>query len=377
VRAAVLALAAAVIIGDRAQAIEVELGGRLLLDYAEQDIRSGDPDVRSRTITDRYVRAARLKAEGELNERWSFAVEADVRDGGPQVNFQDVYLRYQASEAVALRLGAFRTVSLEGLTSLNHLTFMNRGAFADLIQGDRTSALELQWSGDRWRLSAAAISDNINEADDDEDSRGWTVRAAWAPKVEALDVAHLGAWARARDAGSGAYRYSARSNASIGPRLTDSGSRFQSDRTVGVEAAVVRGPVSLQAEHAWLEAERAGGGPDGTTAGWYAFASWFVTGERRRYEDTAFTAPSIRRPVTKGGPGAFELALRRDEADVSDLALGPATPRAGRYLAWTAGATWYPVKGFRFMANYTLGEHEAPGGSIDADTLQVRAQYNF
>jgi phosphate-selective porin OprO/OprP len=355
-----------------------EVGGRLILDAAEQEIDSTAPGVASGSLSDRYIRTARLQLEGELTERLSFEVEAGVRDGGPEVNFEDLYLQYQASDALTLRLGNFRTFSLEALTSLNDVTLMSRGAFYDLIGGDRAASAEAVLTGERWRLSAAGVSDSINESDDDEDSRGFVVRGVFNPDVPGLDVAHLGAWARGRNAGPGSIRYAVRNNTNIGPRVTDAGARFASDRTIALEAAAVRGSFSVQSEYAWLEPERFGGGSTGQAEGWYAFMSWFPTGERRQYEDGEFDGPEVLRPVTRGGPGAVELALRRDEVDLSDFAAGPAgPPRAGRYGAWTLGATWYPVDGVRFMANYTAARNDLPSGQVDVDTLQVRAQYAF
>jgi phosphate-selective porin OprO/OprP len=373
------ALASALLLPAIAQAQPTfDLGGRLLLDYAEQEIDSSAPGVSSGSMSDRYVRAARLRVGGKLTERLSYRVEAGVRDGGPQVNFEDVYLRYQPSEALGFRLGNFRTFSLEALTSLNDTTLMSRGAFYDLIQADRTTAAEAVLTGRGWRLSAAAISDSINESDDDEDSRGWVGRGVWNPKTQAADVVHLGAWARARDAGPGTYRYAVRNNANIGSRYTDAGARFSSDQGFGLEGAIVRGSLSFQGEYARLDPERSDPGPSGRAEGWYATASWFPTGERRLYDDGAFDGPKILRPINERGPGALELALRRDEVDLSDFARPPlSTSRAGRYAAWTAGVTWYPLDGFRFLANYTAGENDLPAGRVDVETVQVRAQYAF
>jgi phosphate-selective porin OprO/OprP len=374
--AALASAASALACASAAQAQpSFEVSGRLLLDYAEQDIEGSAPGVTPGSFSDRYVRTARIDLEGQLTERLSFEVEAGVRDGGPQVNFEDLYLRYQATERLALRLGSFRTFSLEALTSLNDITLMSRGAYYDLIGADRASSAEAVLTGEGWRLSAAAVSDSINESDDDEDSRGWVVRGVVNPEVRSLDTVHLGAWVRGRNAGPGAIRYAVRNNASIGPRVTDAGTPFSTDRTLALEAGAVRGPLSVQAEYARMKPERPASTSDGRAQGWYALVSWFPTGERRGYDegDGAFDGPKILRPLSKRGPGAVELALRRDEVDLSEF---PGR-RAGRYGAWTAGANWYPVKGVRFMANYTSAENDLPGSEVDVDTLQFRAQYAF
>jgi phosphate-selective porin OprO/OprP len=89
-----------------------------------------------------------------------------------------------------------------------------------------------------------------------------------------------------------------------------------------------------------------------------------------------FGRVSIREPLTRGGMGAVELAVRYDAADLTEFA-GVAT--AGEYSAVTVGATWYPFPYVRFMANYTDSKNEAQvaASDVDVQTLQVRAQFDF
>lgn len=371
------AIGAAAVAGAAEAQVTAEFGGRLLLDAVTQEVDSDDPRIASGRFGDQFVRTARLSVEGDLGERWSYEVEAGVRDGGPAVTFEDVVLEYRIDDRTALRLGNFRTFSLEALTSLNDVTFMSRGGYHDLIQADRTTALEISTGGERWGLSAAAISDSINEADDDEDTRGLVARGWIAPEFGG-GMTHLGAWTRFRDGGGEAlFRYRNRNNTAFGERYIDTRAIFESDRAVGVEAAWVRGPWSVQGEAAVLEPEKLAGGPDGRAYGGYAFVSWFVTGESRTYDRGEFDGPEVRRPLGQGGWGALELAVRRGFHDVGDFAISSSTSRAGRYDAWTFGATWYPTERWRVMANAGWSRNDAPGGEVDVETLQARVQYAF
>lgn len=373
ITAAVLAVAA---VPAYARA-DVEFGGRLLMDVVGQSVESSDPAIAGGDFSDRFIRTARLSVEGGLGERWSFELEAGVRDGGPQVAFEDVRLEYRVDERTALTLGNFRTFSLEALTSLNDITFMSRGAFHDLVQADRTTALELRTGGDAWGVSVAAISDSINEVDDDEDTRGLVARVRLSPSF-GEDRLHLAAWSRLRESGGTTrYRYRVRNNTAFGERYTDTRAVFGSDRAAGIEAAWTRGPLSVQGEAAVLDPDRVDGGPDGRAWGGYAFVSWFVTGETRAYEDGAFDGPTVRRPLGRGGAGAVELALRRDVVDLSDFAPASGPTRAGRHRSWTLGANWYADARWRVMLNAVRSTNDAAGGPVRVDTLQARVQYAF
>ncbi|MBW8304198.1 MAG: porin, partial [Brevundimonas sp.] len=193
---------------------------------------------------------------------------------------------------------------------------------------------------------------------------------------------HLGVGARDRDRRDDtAFRYRVRNNTNFGARYTDAGSSplgaGDGDVAIGLEAAGVWRSFSVQGEWATIDADLTGGGSARADA-YYVFASFFPTGEQRKYKaaDGKFDRVSIRNPVTRGGMGAVELAVRYDAADLTEFA-GVAT--AGEYSAVTLGATWYPWSHIRFMANYTDAENKAQvaASDVDVETLQFRAQFDF
>src|SRR5690606_6549613 len=137
---------------------------------------------------------------------------------------------------------------------------------------------------------------------------------------------HLGVWARDRDRGDdSAFRYRVRNNTNYGDRYTDAGSSplgaGDADTAIGLEAAGVWRSFSVQGEWATIDADLTGGGSAEAT-GYYVFASFFPTGEQRRYKaaDGTFDRISIREPVATGGMGAVEPASRYDAAALTDFA---------------------------------------------------------
>ena len=93
-------------------------------------------------------------------------------------------------------------------------------------------------------------------------------------------------------------------------------------------------------------------------SGWYAQASWVLTGEAKGYNvaTAAFTMPKPDAPFSfsGGGTGAIELAARYSDLDLNDDAgvLGSATPaggiRGGDQQIATLALSWYPVSALKF-----------------------------
>ena len=355
--------------------------GRVFLDFVHQDVEGG-ASVADLRANNTRIRTARLGVEGDLTDKIGYVAEVAINNGSAE--WEDLLLEYAATEKTTLSLGNFKTVSLENLTSSRYITFMERGPFNDALGLGRTLNLGASTGGERWTLSGALSGDNINDLDVAGDEMvGMSARATFAPVVTDTTRVHLGGWVRRRDRGNDdALRYRVRPNTNYGARYVDTGAIGRSDTTFGLEAAAVLGSVSFQGEYGRLEAEGNAGGDVGIDT-WYAFASWFPTGEMRNYSPTsgAFSRVKIKRPVTDGGPGAVELAVRYDHADLSDAfrPLVASTFRSGEYDGITVGANWYPTTYVRFMANYTRGQNDNPVDAFDADTdtLQLRAQFDF
>ena len=195
--------------------------------------------------------------------------------------------------------------------------------------------------------------------------------------------------------------------------------------TWGAEAVAAYGPVSLQSEYfgshysrdpgAILEASTVGyyapGGSTYEASGYYVYGTWYLTGESRAaaYKVKAlnpanFGQIKILNPLSQGGYGAWELALRYSELNLNNgpyqgtyftnlIALAPSTAMrnyvanasvlGGREEDITAGLNWYPEAGFRVMANWTrVLDLSAPWNraylnNAHPSTVVLRAQVNW
>lgn len=355
--------------------------GRAYIDAVNQEVdREAGADYSSQVTRTRTVR---LGVEGTWNQNWAYKAEVQVVGGSAA--WEDLILEYRPNDNTSIMVGNYKTLSLENVTSSRYTTFMERGAYNDVLGVGRVMTVAAKVNGENWTALAAVSGDSINSADpavvgNDGGSEQASIqgRVTWAPIVTDQNTLHLGLWGRKRDRGDQAgFSYGVRNNTNYGSQFTTSGAIGTADTQIGLEAAWLAGPFSLQGEFANIEIDRTNGLEQSATA-YYVAASWFVTGEKRNLEvkKGEFGRTKILSPMTAGGPGAIELGIRYDNTDLSDIT-GVAT--AGEYTAWTAGATWYPFPYVRFMANYSKSQNDNPavGSDVDVDTLQFRAQFDF
>jgi len=150
--------------------------------------------------------------------------------------------------------------------------------------------------------------------------------------------------------------------------------------TVNLEFALVSGPLSFQGEYFHVLADAS------TEAnldfwGYYAFVSYFLTGEHRVYgrQSGAFFRQDPRQDFGfgEGGWGAWELALRYSYVNLNDNRI-----QGGRERNMTLGLNWYLNRELRFMFNYIRADVKdrrtspsLPEGT--ANIFQMRFQWEF
>jgi phosphate-selective porin OprO and OprP len=142
------------------------------------------------------------------------------------------------------------------------------------------------------------------------------------------------------------------------------------------ELAWVWGPFSLQGEYfrAFTNAQEY---PD--FRGWYAYGSFFLTGEHRKYNTTDGVFMNIH-PHHKfdpliGGWGAWELAARYSAINLNNSSGGI---KGGKEDNVTLGLNWYPRPNLRFIFNYI--RVNATNSSVEegrASIYQARFQLAF
>jgi phosphate-selective porin OprO/OprP len=310
-------------------------------------------------------------------------------------HIQEVWFQYSGLKPFHARIGAFPPfIGLEDAGSTNGSPFLERPASADVARslagGDYREGGELIANTDRWFLSAAitgrlvgVVNSTASGVSQPYDSQlGYVGRAAFIPLKGKDYLIHLGvhgsyvaqpADTAGPDAAANAVRYplELRERPELrvdGTRLIDTGAiDAQHAYTAGFEAAGVWRSLFLQGEYDRIGIERRNpaetpGLTDPAFSGWYVEASWFPTGEQRRYNfgNYAFDGPTIRHDFSlkEGGWGAFEMALRYSDIDLNYDAGAPGSApavdavRGGDQSIFTTGLNWYLNPVVRFMFDY-------------------------
>ena len=360
-----------------------QVGGRIMADATfGSDDNSSINDLNTGT----EFRRARIFFKGTLNKDWAYKWQVDYADDN--VSTKDMYINYKP---MGLTIGQFKQpFSLEEKTSSKYITFMER-ALPNVFATGRRVGIGYDTAWDMGTFAASVYGQEAGNGDENEEGFGVGARLTLAPVNEAGNVLHFGIAAAQEEPGEGAndrVRVRARPDAHNSPRLVDTNNIANlgnvDDLTkVGIEGAWVAGPFSLQAEWMQMDLSRDSGFSDVDFDGWYAYASWFLTGESRPYSKGAFKRVKPNSQVGKGGMGAWELGLRFAELDLSDwddvaAGVGLTGAHAGELETTTLGLNWYATKNVRFMMNYVMADAEYGVGVDDEpDVLQFRAQIDW
>jgi phosphate-selective porin OprO/OprP len=117
--------------------------------------------------------------------------------------------------------------------------------------------------------------------------------------------------------------------------------------------------------------------------GWYAMATWSLTGEMRRYDAATASFRDLKpaHPLgSPGGTGAWEIKARYSAIDLDHQPLSAGGVTGGVQNVWSTGLNWYPTGGLRFMLDYDnihVHHANAPATDISADAIGLRSQISF
>ena len=169
-------------------------------------------------------------------------------------------------------------------------------------------------------------------------------------------------------------------------KLTDTGTivGIEDAKMVGLELAAMHGPFSIQSEYSKAKVQREKSLASLDFNAFYVQAGWTLTGESRTYKgsDGEFKRlkPKSKFQIGKPGFGAWELAARYDQNDLTDKDIhGGSEKRA------TLALNWYMNENVRLMADYSRS-FDIKGSQVttlsggqpgNIDVLTFRTQWAF
>lgn len=319
-------------------------------------------DDQDQTTSNSGIRRSRLALGLKAPNGFDAKVEYDVNTDA----WTDMYVRWRPNANHSLRLGQYKQpIYLDELTSDRYTMFMEQALPSSFSIARRLGA-EYVYATGPWRATVSAFDSNDQGRNG---GGGLGARLTFAPVNSGASVLHFGLAATSESPDSDSARFNSRAEASnFSPRRFDTGSiaGVSDIRRTGLEALWIEGPWSLQGEYLRADVSRSGNSDLGFD-GWYMEASWFPSGDHRRYKEGAVDGPDLGEDAR-----AFELALR-----VSHLDLDDGNIRGGNTTNVTAGATWYLNKNVRLIANYVHVDGELGSAVVDPNILEARIQLSY
>ena len=393
-------------------------GGRIFIDggYSSQPEKGYGSNA--------GVTQARMSIDGHVWRYWDFKLEYDFAGSDPLTSLsgtstspaggiRDAFIAATYFNPLVFQVGNFyEPFSLERTQTKTSSEFVERAMPVDALTPSRHIGLAAFTMGPMWSIKAGIFTTSVEDkalAPLAGGNQYWDAagRVTFDPIRTPDSLVHLGAsirYERPNDATSGS------NNRVLQPGLNvDTEANVLNENLLGTqpldcaytvlgenctknvldygfEGAAVYGPFSIQGEYiganynrdaGLIEFLKTPGAASLNFSGYYAFASWFLTGESRATtyrmdyrRPGTFGQLEPLNPVSEGGLGAWEFATRISELNLNSggflVYQGRSVPsniQGGRETDLTLGLNWYPQIGIRFMADYVR-------------VLQLAAPYN-
>ena len=363
------------------------IGGRLMLDYDSMD--SGH-QTENKSFSDMEWRRTRINIKGSVNKHWSYKATYDFNSEKDTANLDEGYVKYDTKKGFTITAGKTKAdMMLEQRTSSKWISTVERGLLNAMNEkvnylvgkpGDG-AGVKLGFYAKESRISGAiSVFDAYkNDSDDDNDMiLHSTARLNYSPKMGKNEYAHFGVSYGMADYKGEASKAELQLGIHQGDKTLLADAAAGDITNLGIEAAYVNGPFSVQAEYFDNETELEDGTKGFEWDGYYSQLSYILTGETRGYKWKGAKFDKIK---PKGKNGAIELVLRYEDISIDDADEGTVAANEVDIDRTVLGVNWHVTNTVKFMANYSsvsMDNEVNPGAtSEDLDSFQLRAQYAF
>jgi phosphate-selective porin OprO/OprP len=342
--------------------VEIHLGGRIHLDYAffDDDLTPIEDDF--------DLRRARPELEARFGDDWKLKVEYDFAfDEG----WRSAWVTWDGLPKLKLRLGnQMSPFGLEEMQSSNDIVFAERSVASALTPlygtGLVASSDGRAFGRTRYTLAGGVYVEPFADRDYDRhqsEHLAFATRGTFAPLARKKRVLQLGVSYEYRDlSGDHTWSVARRLESSLVPPLIGAElDDVATTNTVGAEAALMLGPVLLQGEYLHTSVARSGLSDPGFD-GYYAQASWVVTGERHRYSRSLATFGGVR---PRRAFGAFEIGVRYSALDLTDSGV---LGGEAKNIAFVT--SWWIRENVRFLFNYVRVDAKL-SDTLESDEPQI------
>jgi len=359
-----------------------------------QESGSNVPDYRDGT----RLKNTAIFLTGVFPKDWIWGLYYNLADTGdaPINGLYGTFAIYRGFAPWWIMLGNQRTgVGLDPSAFSSSRLFMEEamplGSFA-FAPGGTAIGVSTLYRADGKYLRVGLLTDAAKEANSTNDGAtsdepyGIHARAAWSPIAERTEALHIGASGYWRTGGSTKFNSDPEVTVDSN-KLIDTGSieRVASYYFTGIEGAWVQGPLSLQGEYGLVNVLRKNNRlgqaafQDLNFEGYYAQASYFLTGESRNYfpRFAGFwrVKPKNDFDLSEGRWGAWEVAARYSYLDLDDGAsnIPGGGIRGGVADNYTLALNWHLNPFVKVLLNYVQSDVKkiSATGAPAGDTLHI------
>ncbi len=348
-------------------------------------------------------RRAQFGFTGTAWRDWSYNFTYDFGGNGIERSgyIYTAYLQYDGLKPFGFRIGAFAPFAgIDDSTGSGDLLFLERASVSDIARNiggaPSREGASIFAQGDRYLVSVAFTGKKTTDSATFDAQEAIVTRASWlaisndnvkwlldANSTHVLKVADP-----TPNTNAGVFRLSNGPELAIDAvRTVDTGNIDARKVTQwGVETAATYGPLYGQAGYFRFNIDRRTILPDPNFKGWYALATWSLTGETHPYDPSSASFRGLRpaKPLgSDGGIGAWEIKGRYSNINLDYLpSAAPASGGVpgGVQNIWSVGLNWYPVNGIRFALDYEniqVGHVSAPATDISSNAIGLRSQISL
>jgi phosphate-selective porin OprO/OprP len=355
-----------------------KFGGRIMNDWSWGTADQSLEDEIGSVFDGTEFRRARILSEGVLWGRFQYKAEYDFAPLEP--DFKDVYVGFTEIPVIGtLRVGHFKEpFSLSELTSSKYITFMERPVGIEAFAPSRNNGAavtndafdhKIAWTAGVFR---STVGNGLGFGDRNYNFSG---RLSSSPIYQegGRRMLHLGVAYSRQNSQFDEVLYRSRPEIHLSPRFVNTGFfPAKSSDLLGLEAAFVHGPLSVQTEY-MQNAVNSVETENPIFRSYYVQGSFFFTGENRRYK-REFGVFNRVRPNSElfngvGGGGAWEIASRYSWLNLDD---GPV--QGGKLKTVVVGLNWYLNPNTRVMWNYNHANRTDFG---NGNFFQMRLAVDF
>jgi phosphate-selective porin OprO/OprP len=299
------------------------------------------------------VRRMRFELGGRFNRRFEFNVEPNFTAG--EVELEEAWVGATLGDDGPLLLfGRMKEpFMLEEMSSRKGVEFVNFSTLNQFVPAEDHGITVLgKTPAERFEYGLAYYNGSGGrDLNSDKDVAARLVVHPWAQSPDArLSGLQFGGAITFGDADADVGGEELKTEAKAPFLRFEPGSFLNGERVrLGAELAWFRGPFGIRAEAIEIREEVAGplGAATNSTDGWYAQATYILTGEEKSFRPVNPARPFVSADGSRAGPGAFELAARYSQLDLDrDLVrtgLVQAAAFPGKVPSLDFGVNWYPM----------------------------------